>query len=83
MNAGQQHLLDLYRAARRGEAAPPAPGTHTVATAREIRRWFRFRAVVRAPADRLPARIRRVVRSVGTAFRRRGTGEARGAVLRP
>lgn len=52
MNASQQHLLDTYRAARRGEAAPPAPGTHTVRTAHEIRRWFRFRTVVTDPADR-------------------------------
>lgn len=52
MNASQQHLLDTYRAARRAEAAPPAPGTHTLRTAHEIRGWYRFRAVVTAPADR-------------------------------
>ncbi|MEU8787160.1 hypothetical protein [Streptomyces sp. NPDC048637] len=63
MNAGQQHLLDTYRAAQRGEAAPPAPGTHTARTTREIQQWYRFRAIVTAPADRLPARIRRAVRS--------------------
>ncbi|WP_107050343.1 hypothetical protein, partial [Streptomyces sp. NRRL S-1813] len=64
MNAAQQHLLDSYRAAQRGEAAPPAPGTHTVRTAREIQQWRRFYAVVMAPADRLPGRIRGAVRSV-------------------
>ncbi|MFJ6788957.1 hypothetical protein [Streptomyces angustmyceticus] len=52
MNAAQQHLLDSYRAAQRGEAAPPAPGVHTVRTAREIRQWRRFLAVV---ARRRPA----------------------------
>ncbi|MFF3542215.1 hypothetical protein ACFYXD_10190 [Streptomyces platensis] len=76
MNAGQQHLLDLYRAAQRGEAAPPAPGTHTVRTAREIRQWFRFRAVVTAPADRPLSRIRRAVRSTAAALLRREAGHA-------
>ncbi|GAA2295419.1 hypothetical protein Scani_17680 [Streptomyces caniferus] len=66
MNAAQQHLLDTYRAAQRGEAAPPAPGTHTVRTAREIRQWRRFLAVVTDPADRLPGRVRRGV-GVGVA----------------
>ncbi|WP_327704212.1 hypothetical protein [Streptomyces decoyicus] len=70
MNAAQQHLLDSYRAARRGEAAPPAPGTHIVRTAREIQQWRRFYAVVTAPADRLPGRIRGVVRSVAAGLLR-------------
>ncbi|GAU68868.1 hypothetical protein SSP35_09_01110 [Streptomyces sp. NBRC 110611] len=47
MNANQQHMLDAYRAAQRGEQPPAAPGVHTVRTAREIRGWLRFRAVVR------------------------------------
>ncbi|MFI5522431.1 hypothetical protein [Streptomyces platensis] len=85
MNAGQQHLLDLYRAAQRGEAAPPAPGIHTVRTVREIQRWHRFRAVVTAPADHLPSRIRRAVRSAATALLRRearATGAREGAPAR-
>ncbi|MFD9206471.1 hypothetical protein ACFVZM_09320 [Streptomyces sioyaensis] len=65
MNAAQQHLLDTYRAARRTEAAPPAPGTHTVRTAREIRGWFRFQAVVTDPGDRLAGRVRRYARRAG------------------
>jgi hypothetical protein len=69
MNAAQQHLLDTYRAARRGEAAPPAPGTHTVRTAHEIRQWFRFRAVVTDPADRLAGRARRHARRAGRRAR--------------
>lgn len=75
MNAGQQHLLDTYRAAQRGEAAPPAPGTHTVRTAREIQQWYRFHAVVTAPADRLPARLRRAVHSAAAGLLRRGATE--------
>lgn len=75
MNAGQQHLLDTYRAAQRGEAAPPAPGTHTVRTAREIQQWYCFRAVVTAPADRLPARLRRAAHSAAACLLRRGTTE--------
>ncbi|WP_143034550.1 MULTISPECIES: hypothetical protein [unclassified Streptomyces] len=59
MNAAQQHLLDTYRAARRGEAAPPAPDTHTARTAREIQQWRRFQAVVTAPGSRLRGRVRR------------------------
>ncbi|BDM73084.1 hypothetical protein HEK616_65710 [Streptomyces nigrescens] len=43
MNANQQHLLDAYRAARRGETTPPLPGAHTVRTVREIRWWRRLR----------------------------------------
>ncbi|MGP8300016.1 hypothetical protein ACTPOK_19220 [Streptomyces inhibens] len=63
MNAGQQHLLDTYRAARRGEAAPPDPHTQIARTTREIHRWHRFHAIVTAPGDRLPARIRRALRT--------------------
>lgn len=81
MNAAQQHLLDTYRATRRGEATPPAPGTHTVRTAHEIRQWYRFRAVVTDPTDRLAGRLagraRRYARGVG----RRGRAAA-GAVQR-
>ncbi|MEV5480730.1 MULTISPECIES: hypothetical protein [Streptomyces] len=69
MNAAQQHLLDTYRAARRSEAAPPAPGTHTVRTAREIREWFCFQAVVTDPGDRFVGRVRRSARRVGRRAR--------------
>ncbi|MFK0261206.1 hypothetical protein ACIQU1_07700 [Streptomyces angustmyceticus] len=61
MNAAQQHLLDSYRAAQRGEPAPPAPGVHTVRTAREIKQWRRFLAVVTDPEDRVAGRVRRGV----------------------
>nr|WP_306318649.1 MULTISPECIES: hypothetical protein [unclassified Streptomyces] len=54
MSVTQQYALDLYRAAKRGEAAPPAPGRHDVAALRELRDYRRFQAVV---AER-PARGR-------------------------
>ncbi|MEV5507568.1 hypothetical protein [Streptomyces orinoci] len=46
MNATQQHLLDLYRAAQHGTPAPPAPGTGERQAVREFRTWRRFLAVV-------------------------------------
>ncbi|MFF7726531.1 hypothetical protein [Streptomyces sp. NPDC008001] len=46
MNAAQQHMLDLYRSARLGHPAPPAPGTGDVETFRSFRTWLAFRAVV-------------------------------------
>ncbi|GHJ97061.1 hypothetical protein SNE510_65800 [Streptomyces sp. NE5-10] len=66
MDALQQHLFDSYRAARRGESAPPAPGTHDVAVLRELRDHRRFERVVagrpatgrfRAALSRLLARL--------------------------
>lgn len=59
----QQHMIDAYRAAQRGESAPPLPGAGDVRTLRAARDWWRFRTVVTAPADRLPARVLRAVRS--------------------
>ncbi|MFF4607624.1 hypothetical protein ACFY12_33415 [Streptomyces sp. NPDC001339] len=68
MNATQQHLLDAYRAAQHGETAPPAPGTRTVRTVREIQQWRRFQAVIGEPegrlAGRIAGRIRRALRAV-------------------
>ncbi|MFF9473321.1 hypothetical protein ACF1E9_11955 [Streptomyces roseolus] len=46
MDALQQHLFDSYRAARRGEPAPPAPGTHDLAVLRELRDHRRFARVL-------------------------------------
>ncbi|MGW1071052.1 hypothetical protein ACWD4F_41965 [Streptomyces aureus] len=46
MSITQQYLLDGYRAAQHGEAAPPAPGSHDWETARELRDYRRFRAVL-------------------------------------
>ncbi|MEU3714088.1 hypothetical protein [Streptomyces catenulae] len=70
MNASQQHLLDAYRAAQRGEAPPVQPGADTVRAVREVLLWRRFTSVVTDPADRFPARALRAVRSLGASLRR-------------
>ncbi|MEV0371484.1 hypothetical protein AB0I10_16920 [Streptomyces sp. NPDC050636] len=77
MNASQQHMIDAYRAAQHGEAAPILPGTGTVTTAREIREWRRFRAVVTAPSDRLTGRMGRAVRRMTAALGRVQEANAR------
>ncbi|MFI6686099.1 hypothetical protein [Streptomyces sp. NPDC050485] len=46
MDAMQQHMIDRYRAAQHAEPAPPLPGTHDVATLRELRDYRRFEAVL-------------------------------------
>ncbi|MFJ4686141.1 hypothetical protein ACIQNG_33030 [Streptomyces sp. NPDC091377] len=46
MSITQQYLLDTYRAARLGEPAPPAPGTHDLRVLRGLRDRRRFRAVL-------------------------------------
>ncbi|QHC26152.1 hypothetical protein [Streptomyces sp. GS7] len=79
MNATQQHLLDTYRAAQQGQAAPPAPGAATVRVVREIQQWRRFQAIVTDPADRWRARAGRSrwvgwLRRVGGVGRAGGTG---------
>ncbi|WP_030785704.1 hypothetical protein [Streptomyces sp. NRRL S-920] len=64
MNVTQQYLLDTYRAAQHGEAAPPAPGHHDWQAVREVRDYGRFRAVVRErPArGRIRAALARLAR---------------------
>ncbi|MFE3775376.1 hypothetical protein [Streptomyces sp. NPDC059122] len=71
MDTTQQHLLDSYRAAQRGEAAPPAPGEATVRTAREIQQWRRFQAVVTDPAERWWGRDGRLLRGAAALLARR------------
>ncbi|MGP3772823.1 hypothetical protein ACTWJ8_18560 [Streptomyces sp. SDT5-1] len=46
MSITQQYALDAYRASRRGEPAPPAPGLHEMTVYRELRDYRRFKAVV-------------------------------------
>ncbi|MEU9617843.1 MULTISPECIES: hypothetical protein [unclassified Streptomyces] len=41
MNALQQHMLDSYRAAQRGEQPPPPPGRHDRSVLRAVRDHFR------------------------------------------
>ncbi|MGW6536857.1 hypothetical protein ACWGBV_10575 [Streptomyces sp. NPDC055051] len=73
MDALQQHLFDSYRAARRGEPAPPAPGTRDLAVLRELREHRRFTRVVagRPAGGRLAAALARLVRGLS---RRRAPG---------
>ncbi|MFK3730090.1 hypothetical protein ACI2LJ_07500 [Streptomyces sp. NPDC088090] len=67
MDALQQHLFDSYRAARRGEPAPPAPGTHDAAVLREVRDRRRFERVVagRPATGRLRAALTRLATRLG------------------
>ncbi|MBH5335701.1 hypothetical protein IHE55_13200 [Streptomyces pactum] len=54
MSIVQHHMLDAYRAAQRGEAAPPPPGTVDPHPIRTYREWRRFRSLIAQltpPAD--------------------------------
>ncbi|MEN8654972.1 hypothetical protein ABCR94_31390 [Streptomyces sp. 21So2-11] len=69
MNATQQHMLDVYRAAQLGTAAPPAPGRHDWQAVREVRDYGRFRAGVEGRPVR--ARVGAGIGArVGAALRR-------------
>ncbi|MEU2131607.1 hypothetical protein [Streptomyces sp. NPDC018352] len=70
MDAIQQHMIDSYRAAQRGEVPPPLPGRHDWAVVREARDRRRFEAVI---AGR-PARGRRRAALRALFARSRGTG---------
>ncbi|MFJ9180818.1 hypothetical protein [Streptomyces sp. NPDC102360] len=63
MSVTQQYAIDLYRAAQRGEAAPPAPGRHEVDALRELRDYRRFKAVVagRPARGRIRAALTRLL----------------------
>ncbi|MFE0047125.1 hypothetical protein [Streptomyces albireticuli] len=69
MDATQQHLLDLYRAAQHGDPAPPAPGTGERALAREVRTRREFRAVVDRRAAERRARRRALLAFLWPAAR--------------
>ncbi|MGW2511635.1 hypothetical protein ACWC0A_19875 [Streptomyces scopuliridis] len=59
MDAIQQHMLDSYRAARRGEQAPPPPGRYDRETLRTIREYRSFRAITEPePGPPWRARLR-------------------------
>ncbi|WP_328830741.1 hypothetical protein OHT77_25230 [Streptomyces sp. NBC_00252] len=69
MSITQQHALDTYRARRLGETPPPPPGTHDRQTARELRGYWQFRAVVTGrPAG---GRVRRALGRLGRLGRPR------------
>ncbi|MGW5693376.1 hypothetical protein ACWEWX_21145 [Streptomyces asiaticus] len=83
MSLTEQYALDLYRAARRGDPAPPAPGPHDWRTLRELREYRDVRAVTEGRPvrrrgrhgrhGRLTDALRavRAVRAVGEVFARR------------
>ncbi|MFJ9888339.1 hypothetical protein ACIQRW_21065 [Streptomyces sp. NPDC091287] len=49
MNATQQHLLDLHRAARLSQPAPPPPGRHDRSVLRDLYRRLRRPATPSEP----------------------------------
>ncbi|WP_326694294.1 hypothetical protein [Streptomyces sp. NBC_01766] len=57
MNANQQHMFDAYRAAQRGELAPPLPGKHDWEAIGEMARMARSAGT--APSGRRRAGRRR------------------------
>ncbi|MGW1410016.1 hypothetical protein [Streptomyces sp. NPDC002403] len=70
MDALQQHMIDSWRAAQRGELPPPLPGRHDWAVVREARDRARFDAVIAGRPAR--GRWRAALRSL--IARSRGTG---------
>ncbi|MFE3945977.1 hypothetical protein ACFXPV_29590 [Streptomyces sp. NPDC059118] len=79
MDAFQQHMIDSYRSAQRGELPPPLPGRHDWDVVREVRDRRRFDAVIAGRPARgrwrsalLPGRWRAALRS--RFARERGTG---------
>ncbi|WP_328537426.1 hypothetical protein [Streptomyces sp. NBC_00344] len=68
MNANQQHMIDAYRAAQRGEIAPPLPGRHDWEVVRAAREHHRPARKVR------PGQLRRALARV---FGARGGHAAR------
>ncbi|GAA3483789.1 hypothetical protein [Streptomyces yanii] len=76
MDAMQQHMIDSYRAAQRGEAPPPLPGRHDWGVVREARDARRFAAVIEGrPANRrwrTALRERLIRRPPGTVGRSGG-----------
>ncbi len=66
MSLTEQYALDLYRAARRGEPAPPAPGRHDWRTVRELRRYRDVQAVTAGRPARRRGRHDRLTDAPGT-----------------
>ncbi|MFH8939580.1 hypothetical protein [Streptomyces griseosporeus] len=60
MSVTQQYLLDVHRARRLGEPAPPAPGLNDWQVVRELRDRRRFEAVLAGRPAR--GRLRHTVR---------------------
>ncbi|MER5364274.1 hypothetical protein [Streptomyces sp. NPDC002722] len=71
MDAIQQHMIDSYRAAQRGELPPPLPGRHDWGVVREARERRRFEAVIagRPAYGRRWAALRSLVGKLGRSGR--------------
>ncbi|MFI8944651.1 hypothetical protein [Streptomyces syringium] len=83
MNATQQHMLDLFRADRLGEPAPPAPGRGDWQAVREFRTWREFRAVVDENTATRRARWAALLRLLRPAARTTGAVPVRTPALSP
>ena len=70
MDATQQHLLDLYRAAQLRQPAPPAPAEGQWQAVREFRTWRDFQAVVAGHSPRAGSRHSVLARLLGLRSRR-------------
>ncbi|MFE3146177.1 hypothetical protein ACFXJ6_05885 [Streptomyces sp. NPDC059218] len=79
MDAIQQHMIDSYRAAQRGELPPPLPGRHDWGVVREARDRRRFDAVIagRPAYGRRWAALRSLLRRVGKTGKTGKTGRSR------
>ncbi|MFJ6696281.1 hypothetical protein ACIQM4_09425 [Streptomyces sp. NPDC091272] len=78
MNASQQHMFDVYRAAQQGGPTPPAPGTHDWRTVRELRDAVRDDLRFRAAVAEQPARtfLRAALTRLVTRLRPTRTSQA-------
>ncbi|GAA1507548.1 hypothetical protein GCM10009730_09270 [Streptomyces albidochromogenes] len=77
MNATQQHMLDVYRAAQLGQPAPPAPGQGDWQVVREIRD-YRLLGAAAAGRPPRPGRLRAALTGLfASAARGRGARAGR------
>ncbi|WP_406529139.1 hypothetical protein [Streptomyces sp. I8-5] len=79
MDAIQQHMIDSYRAAQRGELPPPLPGRHDWGVVREARERRRFDAVIagRPAYGRRWAALRSLLGKPGRSGRSGRSGKSR------
>ncbi|MFD5500509.1 hypothetical protein ACFWJS_12490 [Streptomyces sp. NPDC127061] len=79
MDAIQQHMIDSYRAAQRGELPPPLPGRHDWGVVREARERRRFEAVIagRPAYGRRWAALRSLVGKLGRSGKSRKSRTSR------
>ncbi|MGW7196926.1 hypothetical protein [Streptomyces chryseus] len=77
MNATQQHMLDVYRAAQLGHPAPPAPGQGDWQVVREVRDYQRLGAMAAGRPPRF-GRLRAALAGLfASATRNRGARAGR------